>query len=75
MNWIFNTIFININTFYINNYTFYWYTLINLIINFIQSWDDIYKRDNKNFEDFGDIGDSWFGEESVVKMVDWVIVK
>ena len=38
----------------------------------ISSWDDIYKRDNKNFEDFGDIGDSWFGEESVVKMVDWV---
>ncbi|ORX86260.1 S-adenosyl-L-methionine-dependent methyltransferase [Anaeromyces robustus] len=38
-----------------------------------QYWDDIYKRDNKNFEDFGDIGDSWFGEESVTKMVDWVV--
>ncbi|CDS03151.1 hypothetical protein LRAMOSA00553 [Lichtheimia ramosa] len=35
-------------------------------------WDSLYDRENTNFNDFGDIGEVWFGEESVEKMVEWV---
>ncbi|KAI8805736.1 S-adenosyl-L-methionine-dependent methyltransferase [Cladochytrium replicatum] len=35
-------------------------------------WDNIYARDGKNYEEFGDVGEIWFGEDSVEKMVDWV---
>ncbi|RKO86182.1 hypothetical protein BDK51DRAFT_23195, partial [Blyttiomyces helicus] len=30
-------------------------------------------REVENFEDHGDIGEIWFGEDSVEKMVDWVV--
>ncbi|CAJ0745487.1 24811_t:CDS:2 [Entrophospora sp. SA101] len=36
-------------------------------------WDLLYKRENKNFQEFGDIGEIWFGQDSVEKMVNWVI--
>ncbi|CAH1756777.1 10239_t:CDS:2 [Entrophospora sp. SA101] len=32
-------------------------------------WDLLYKRENKNFQEFGDIGEIWFGQDSVEKMV------
>ncbi|GJJ76276.1 EEF1A lysine methyltransferase 2 [Entomortierella parvispora] len=35
-------------------------------------WDKVYDREVINFEDHGDIGEIWFGEDSAVKMVDWV---
>ncbi|KAI9346255.1 methyltransferase-like protein 10-like protein, partial [Obelidium mucronatum] len=35
-------------------------------------WDEVYEREINNFEDHGDIGEVWFGEESVVKMMDWI---
>ncbi|RUP50357.1 S-adenosyl-L-methionine-dependent methyltransferase [Jimgerdemannia flammicorona] len=35
-------------------------------------WDRVYDRENANFEDHGDIGEVWFGEDSVEKMIDWV---
>ncbi|KAI9483968.1 MAG: S-adenosyl-L-methionine-dependent methyltransferase [Benjaminiella poitrasii] len=35
-------------------------------------WDTVYDRENENFQEIGDIGEIWFGEESVEKMVDWV---
>ncbi|KAJ3020405.1 UNVERIFIED_CONTAM: hypothetical protein HDU68_010188 [Siphonaria sp. JEL0065] len=35
-------------------------------------WDEAYEREINNFEDHGDIGEVWFGEESVVKMMDWI---
>ncbi|KAH8552072.1 S-adenosyl-L-methionine-dependent methyltransferase [Umbelopsis sp. PMI_123] len=37
-----------------------------------QYWDSMYVRENVNFEEIGDIGEVWFGEDSVEKMVDWV---
>ncbi|GBC07550.1 hypothetical protein RclHR1_07520014 [Rhizophagus clarus] len=36
-------------------------------------WDSLYDRENKNFQENGDIGEIWFGENSVEKMVDWVL--
>ncbi|KAK3827387.1 MAG: S-adenosyl-L-methionine-dependent methyltransferase [Linnemannia gamsii] len=35
-------------------------------------WDNVYNREVINFKDHGDIGEIWFGEDSAVKMVDWV---
>jgi len=37
------------------------------------SWDDVYSTELTNFEEIGDEGEIWFGEDSVVKMVDWAI--
>ncbi|KAJ3045299.1 Methyltransferase-like protein 10 [Rhizophlyctis rosea] len=36
-------------------------------------WDKAYSREIQNFDDHGDIGEIWFGEDSVEKMVDWVL--
>ncbi|RKP12114.1 S-adenosyl-L-methionine-dependent methyltransferase [Piptocephalis cylindrospora] len=36
-------------------------------------WDKAYERELANFEDTGDIGEIWFGEESVDKMIEWTI--
>ncbi|CAG8745269.1 4136_t:CDS:2, partial [Funneliformis mosseae] len=36
-------------------------------------WESLYDRENKNFRENGDIGEIWFGEDSVEKMVDWVL--
>lgn len=38
----------------------------------MQSWDTVYDRENDNFKEIGDIGEIWFGEESVEKMIEWV---
>ncbi|KAJ3209629.1 hypothetical protein HDU67_006036 [Dinochytrium kinnereticum] len=38
-----------------------------------EHWDDVYKREVKNFDENGDIGEIWFGEESVEKMMDWIL--
>lgn len=38
-----------------------------------QYWDSMYDRENVNFEEIGDIGEVWFGEDSVEKMADWVL--
>ncbi|KAI9019789.1 S-adenosyl-L-methionine-dependent methyltransferase [Hyaloraphidium curvatum] len=38
-------------------------------------WDEIYRRDRANFDDHGDAGEVWFGEDSVDKMVQWVVGK
>ncbi|KAI8834128.1 hypothetical protein BC829DRAFT_493841 [Chytridium lagenaria] len=35
------------------------------------SWDKVYQREVNNFEEHGDIGEIWFGEDSVEKMMDW----
>lgn len=32
----------------------------------------MYDRENDNFKEIGDIGEIWFGEDSVEKMVEWV---
>ncbi|ORZ19313.1 S-adenosyl-L-methionine-dependent methyltransferase, partial [Absidia repens] len=36
-------------------------------------WDTVYDRENTNFKEIGDIGEVWFGEDSVERMVDWVM--
>ncbi|KAF9358969.1 hypothetical protein BGX34_008617 [Mortierella sp. NVP85] len=35
-------------------------------------WDKVYDREVANYNDHGDIGEIWFGEDSAMKMVDWV---
>ncbi|KAI7855568.1 S-adenosyl-L-methionine-dependent methyltransferase [Circinella umbellata] len=35
-------------------------------------WDKVYDRENNNFNEIGDIGEIWFGEDSVEKMTEWV---
>ncbi|KAG0163640.1 Methyltransferase-like protein 10 [Apophysomyces sp. BC1015] len=35
-------------------------------------WDSVYDRENDNFKEIGDIGEIWFGEDSVERMVEWV---
>ncbi|KAL0083476.1 S-adenosyl-L-methionine-dependent methyltransferase [Phycomyces blakesleeanus] len=36
-------------------------------------WDNVYDRENDNFKELGDIGEIWFGEDSVERMVDWAV--
>ncbi|KAH8099962.1 S-adenosyl-L-methionine-dependent methyltransferase [Cristinia sonorae] len=38
-----------------------------------QHWDDVYSNELTNFEEIGDEGEIWFGEDSVEKMVDWTV--
>ncbi|KAG9052639.1 hypothetical protein FS842_009467 [Serendipita sp. 407] len=36
-------------------------------------WDSVYEEERQNFDQFGDEGEIWFGQESVDKMVQWAI--
>ncbi|KAI0288038.1 S-adenosyl-L-methionine-dependent methyltransferase [Russula brevipes] len=36
-------------------------------------WDHVYEREVANFEETGDEGEIWFGEDSVEKMVEWTL--
>ncbi|PBK75709.1 S-adenosyl-L-methionine-dependent methyltransferase [Armillaria solidipes] len=38
-----------------------------------EHWDDVYKTELEIFDETGDEGEIWFGEESVEKMVDWTV--
>ncbi|TIB66703.1 hypothetical protein E3P77_02144 [Wallemia ichthyophaga] len=38
-----------------------------------EHWDDVYVREVNNFEEIGEEGEIWFGEDSVEKMVDWAL--
>ncbi|KAG5635727.1 hypothetical protein H0H81_010305 [Sphagnurus paluster] len=38
-----------------------------------EHWDTIYEEELNNFEEIGDEGEIWFGEESVERMVEWVL--
>uniref|UniRef100_A0A0A9WG81 Protein-lysine N-methyltransferase CM83_54793 n=2 Tax=Lygus hesperus TaxID=30085 RepID=A0A0A9WG81_LYGHE len=35
-------------------------------------WDNIYERDKNNFEDHGDVGEIWFGEDSELRILRWL---
>ncbi|KAI9475027.1 Protein-lysine N-methyltransferase efm4 [Coemansia sp. RSA 989] len=37
-----------------------------------EHWDDVYDREINNFNESGDIGEIWFGEDAAMKMVMWV---
>ncbi|CAO3615320.1 unnamed protein product [Cunninghamella blakesleeana] len=36
-------------------------------------WDTVYERENVNFKEIGDIGEIWFGEDSVERIIDWTL--
>ncbi|KAF8529829.1 S-adenosyl-L-methionine-dependent methyltransferase [Gautieria morchelliformis] len=36
-----------------------------------EHWDGVYNEEMKNFEEIGDEGEIWFGEDSMEKMVQW----
>ncbi|KAI5122765.1 hypothetical protein M0805_009847 [Coniferiporia weirii] len=36
-------------------------------------WDGVYEEELTNFDDFGDEGEVWFGQDSVDKMVAWAV--
>ncbi|KAI0707362.1 S-adenosyl-L-methionine-dependent methyltransferase [Earliella scabrosa] len=38
-----------------------------------EHWDGVYSSELANFAEIGDEGEVWFGEDSVEKMVDWVV--
>lgn len=38
-----------------------------------EHWDDVYSKELTNFKEIGDEGEIWFGEDSIEKMVDWVV--
>lgn len=37
-----------------------------------EHWDDVYTREVKNFDEIGDEGEIWFGEDAVERMVDFL---
>ncbi|KAF7773241.1 hypothetical protein Agabi119p4_5408 [Agaricus bisporus var. burnettii] len=39
-----------------------------------EHWDKVYSEELTNFEEIGDEGEIWFGEESIEKMVDWCLM-
>ncbi|TFK21198.1 S-adenosyl-L-methionine-dependent methyltransferase [Coprinopsis marcescibilis] len=38
-----------------------------------EHWDQVYELELNNFEEIGEEGEIWFGENSVEKMVDWAL--
>ncbi|CAA7266967.1 unnamed protein product [Cyclocybe aegerita] len=36
-----------------------------------EHWDDVYEEELRTFEEIGEEGEIWFGEESIEKMVEW----
>ncbi|KAL4640957.1 Methyltransferase-like protein 10-like [Arapaima gigas] len=37
-----------------------------------QYWDDAYQRELETFRDIGDVGEIWFGEESITRVLGWL---
>ncbi|XP_077094338.1 EEF1A lysine methyltransferase 2 [Siphateles boraxobius] len=35
-------------------------------------WDEAYKRELQTYKDIGDVGEIWFGEESVDRVIRWI---
>lgn len=35
-------------------------------------WEKAYKTEISNFDDHGDSGDVWFGEDSAHRVIDWI---
>ncbi|XP_046886218.1 EEF1A lysine methyltransferase 2 isoform X2 [Hypomesus transpacificus] len=35
-------------------------------------WDDAYERELQTFKDIGDVGEIWFGEESMTRVLRWI---
>lgn len=37
-----------------------------------QYWDDTYEKELETFKDIGDVGEIWFGEESMTRVLKWM---
>ncbi|XP_062256766.1 EEF1A lysine methyltransferase 2 isoform X2 [Platichthys flesus] len=37
-----------------------------------EHWDDTYEKELETFKDIGDVGDIWFGEESMSRVLRWM---
>ena len=35
-------------------------------------WDSCYQTENENFDDNGDVGEVWFGEEAAARVITWL---
>lgn len=35
-------------------------------------WQRTYTKEISNYDDHGDTGDVWFGEDSAVRVIDWI---
>ena len=43
------------------------------VIHYLQCyWEECYKTELTNFEDHGDVGEVWFGEDAGLRMVTWL---
>ncbi|KAJ3270482.1 hypothetical protein HDV01_007789 [Terramyces sp. JEL0728] len=38
----------------------------------LEYWDKLYRKEVENFNDFGDEGEIWFGQDSAERMCEWV---
>ncbi|KAJ3258844.1 hypothetical protein HK103_003226 [Boothiomyces macroporosus] len=38
----------------------------------LEYWDTLYQKEVENFNDFGDEGEIWFGQDSAERMCEWV---
>jgi hypothetical protein len=41
----------------------------NLLLLLFFSWNEAYLIEKKNFSDYGDVGEMWFGEDSALMIV------
>jgi hypothetical protein len=48
--------------------------MVGLFITFFYQgyWEECYKTELTNFEDHGDVGEVWFGEDAGLRMVKWL---
>lgn len=49
--------------------------LVNQIIKyicFLYSWNNLYNDEIENFQNHGDVGEIWFGKETVKRIVKWI---
>ncbi|KAG8517460.1 EEF1A lysine methyltransferase 2 [Galemys pyrenaicus] len=41
-------------------------------IDYLCSWDAVYERELQTFQEYGDTGEIWFGEESMSRLIRWM---
>uniref|UniRef100_A0A8D0MUK3 EEF1A lysine methyltransferase 2 n=1 Tax=Sus scrofa TaxID=9823 RepID=A0A8D0MUK3_PIG len=37
-----------------------------------EHWDAVYERELQTFQEYGDTGEIWFGEESMTRLIRWM---
>jgi len=43
--------------------------MTNLLLLFFFSWNEAYLVEKRNFSEYGDVGEVWFGEDSALMIV------